>query len=73
MTKLIGLSAIAVILSTVGADAQYQSAYHSAYHGIHRLSPTVDRGAWRLRSNATGWDPSCLNIDLPSEFACSAN
>jgi hypothetical protein len=72
MTKLIGLSAIAVILSTAGADAQHRPAYVTGHYGIHRLSPTADRG-WRLRSNAIGWDPSCFDINLPSMFACSAN
>jgi hypothetical protein len=70
MTKLIGLSAIAIILGTAGADAQYRPAHHTPYYGIHRLSPTVDRGGWRLRNSAIGWDPSCLNINLPSMFAC---
>ena len=33
----------------------------------------VDCNGWRLRSNATGWDNTCLNLDyLPSMYACSA-
>jgi hypothetical protein len=32
----------------------------------------VDCNGWRLRSNATGWDNTCLNLDyLPSMYACS--
>ena len=32
----------------------------------------VDCHGWRLRSNATGWDNTCLNLDyLPSMYACS--
>jgi hypothetical protein len=33
----------------------------------------VDCHGWRLRSNATGWDNTCLNLDyLPSMYACSS-
>jgi hypothetical protein len=33
----------------------------------------VDCRGWRLRSNAIGWDNSCLNLDyLPSMYACSS-
>jgi hypothetical protein len=33
----------------------------------------VDCRGWRLRSNATGWDNTCLNLDyLPSMYACSS-
>ena len=33
----------------------------------------VDCQGWRLRSNATGWDNTCFNLDyLPSQFACSS-
>ena len=32
----------------------------------------VDCNGWRLRSNAAGWDNTCLNLDyLPSMYACS--
>jgi hypothetical protein len=32
----------------------------------------VDCHGWRLRSNVTGWDNSCFNLDyLPSMYACS--
>ncbi len=34
----------------------------------------VDCHGWRLRSNATGWDNSCLNLDyLPSMYACGSS
>ena len=34
----------------------------------------VDCNGWRLRSNAIGWDNTCLNLDyLPSMYACSGN
>jgi hypothetical protein len=34
---------------------------------------TVDCHGWRLRTNATGWDNTCLNLDyLPSMYACSS-
>jgi len=42
---------------------------------LHRTAEgeLVDCQGWRLRSNATGWDNSCFNLDyLPSMFACSA-
>jgi hypothetical protein len=33
----------------------------------------VDCHGWRLRTNATGWDNTCLNLDyLPSMYACSS-
>ncbi len=32
----------------------------------------VDCHGWRLRTNATGWDNTCFNLDyLPSMYACS--
>ena len=71
MTKLIGLSAIVLILGVVGADARHRSANEAAHYGIQRVSPTVERNGWRLTQH--GWDHSCLNINLPEQFACSAN
>jgi hypothetical protein len=71
MTKLISLSAIALILGVVGADARPRPANEAAYNGIQRVSPTVDRAGWRQTQH--GWDHSCFNINLPSQFACSAN
>lgn len=51
-------------------------ARHTSGCPVHRLADgtLVDCQGWRLRSNATGWDNSCFNLDyLPSEFACSGN
>jgi hypothetical protein len=70
-TKLISLSAIVFILGVAGADARHRPANEAAYYGIQRISPTVDRGGWR--QTQSGWDHSCFNINLPSQFACSAN
>jgi hypothetical protein len=69
MTKLIGLAAIVLILGVVGADARHRPANEAAHYGIQRVSPTVDRDGWRLTQH--GWDHSCLNINLPEQFACS--
>jgi hypothetical protein len=71
MTKLISLSAIVLILCVAGADARQRPANGAAHYGIQRVSPTVDRDGWRLTQR--GWDHSCLNINLPSQFACSGN
>jgi hypothetical protein len=80
MRKLIGLSAIVLILSASGAGAQYRAI------ALHHRTPQpgyaerftegrpVGAGGWRLRSNARGWDNTCFDLTyLPSEFACSAN
>jgi hypothetical protein len=73
MTKLIYLSAVAVVLSTAGADARHRYANEPAYYQVYRNAPIVEQDGWRLRGNATGWDHSCLNIAEPAMFACSAN
>jgi hypothetical protein len=70
MTKLISLSAIVLIFGVVGADARHRPANEAAHYGIQRVSPTVD-DVWRLTQH--GWDHSCFNINLPDQFACSAN
>ena len=59
------------------AFAATQSGYHRHYAGRHVYYPgypnRVYAGGWRHRSNARGWDNTCLNAPwLPSEFACSA-
>jgi len=44
------------------------------YYGGGSYGYTGDYGTgWRLRSNAKGWDNTCLDVPwLPSQFACSA-
>jgi hypothetical protein len=64
-----------------GADAHSRTKMHYRHYAkqaygcpLHRAvdGTLVDCQGWRLRNNAIGWDPSCLNLDyLPSEFACS--
>ena len=50
----------------VAGQAHYAvppAGYHGVWYGP----------GWRHRSNAAGWDNSCLDLPwLPSEFACSA-
>ncbi len=47
----------------------HRSIYRHAYHP--RWATTYD--GWRYRSNARGWDNTCINVPwLPSEFACDA-
>ncbi len=47
------------------------SGYYAGYYGAP-YSYGYDNG-WRKRSNARGWDNTCLDLPwLPSEFACSA-
>jgi hypothetical protein len=70
MIKLIGLAAIATILSVTGAEARHRPANETPYNGIQRLSPTVDRDGWRLTPH--GWDHSCFDIG-PAMYACSEN
>jgi hypothetical protein len=71
MMKLIGLSALALILNVTGANARHRPTNETTYYGIQRISPTVDSAGWRLRRS--GWDHSCFGTNLPSQYACSAN
>ncbi len=51
------------------AGGQYRCPVHRTVDGT-----LVDCNGWRLRSNATGWDNTCLNLDyLPSMYACNSN
>ena len=85
--KLVGLAAALAVLATplVGAAAQTRTHHrHYAYRPADR--PLAARywsypgyygygygTGWRQRSNARGWDNTCVNAPwLPSEFACSA-
>ena len=86
--KLIALAAALAIVVTpwVGATAQTRTYHrHYGYRPVYRPVPTgywnypgygfgYGYGAgWRHRSNARGWDNTCLDTPwLPSEFACSA-
>jgi hypothetical protein len=37
------------------------------------VDPAWRPDGWRYRSNARGWDNTCLNLPwLPSQFACSS-
>jgi hypothetical protein len=82
--KLVALAAALAILVTplVGATAQTRP-YHRHYRPLYRPVQTGywnypgygygNNGGWRHRSNARGWDNTCINAPwLPSEFACSA-
>jgi len=86
--KLVALAAALAVLVTplVGAAAQTRTyhrnyAYRPAYRPLaagywnypgYYGGYGYDNG-WRHRSNARGWDNTCINAPwLPSEFACSA-
>ena len=83
--KLVALASALAILVTplVGATAQtrtyhrhyaYRPAYRPYVAGYWNNPGYYGYGTgWRLRSNARGWDNTCLDTPwLPSEFACSA-
>ena len=85
--KLLALAAALAILVTplVGATAQTRTYHrHYAHRPVYRAVPAGYwnypgyygygyGGGWRHRSNARGWDNTCLDLPwLPSEFACSA-
>ena len=81
------LVALAVAVATLVAPLAAQAAQPRHYHWryAHRPLPAgyYNPGyygygsgygtGWRRRSNARGWDNTCLDLPwLPSEFACSA-
>ena len=83
--KAIALSAaFAMLTAPVGATAGQRakmphveaqvyypvpSGFYAGYYGV----PYNYGYGWRHRSNARGWDNTCLNLPwLPSEFACSS-
>jgi hypothetical protein len=81
------LVALAVAVATLVAPlaAQAAQARHYNWRYAHRPLPAgyYNPGyygygygygsGWRRRSNARGWDNTCLDLPwLPSEFACSA-
>jgi hypothetical protein len=85
--KMVALAAAFAVLATplAGAAAQTRT-YHRHYAYWPHSRPYAARylnypaglgygygAGWRLRSNARGWDNSCIDAPwLPSEFACSA-
>ncbi len=85
--KAVALAAALAMLVTplAGATAQTRP-YHRHYGYGHTYRPIPTRywnsgprygygygSGWRHRSNARGWDNTCLDTPwLPSEFACSA-
>lgn len=81
------MAALAIIVTPlVGATAQSRTYHrHFGYRPLYRPVPmgywnypSYSYGygyndGWRLRSNARGWDNTCINAPwLPSQFACSA-
>ncbi len=81
--KLVTLAAAFAMLVTplAGATAQTRTyhrhyAHRPAYAAGYWNNPGYGYGyddGWRHRSNARGWDNTCINAPwLPSEFACSA-
>ena len=72
--KLAVLAAVSAMLAApvfaTAAEAGSRAYHrHFAYRPVYR---TYGNG-WRHRSNARGWDNSCLNLPyLPSQFACDA-
>lgn len=83
--KFVALAAALAMLVTpvVGAAAQTRTYHrHYAYRPAYRPLaagywnyPGYYAGTygWRHRSNARGWDNTCIDAPwLPSEFACSA-
>ena len=80
--NFVALAAGLAILVTPLADATAQTrTYHRHYRPAYRPYPAgywnypgYGYGTgWRHRSNARGWDNTCINAPwLPSEFACSA-
>jgi hypothetical protein len=87
--KAIALAATLAVLAAPLVDAAAQTrthhrhyAYRPGYHPVptgywgYGYGPGYSTGygtGWRRRSNARGWDNTCINAPwLPSEFACSA-
>jgi hypothetical protein len=85
--KLVALAAALAVLAAPlpGAAAQtrtyhrhyaYRPAYRPLAAGYWNYPGYYGYGygtGWRHRSNARGWDNTCLDLPwLPSEFACSA-
>jgi hypothetical protein len=73
--------AVAMLVAPLAAQAAQARHYNWRY--AHRPLPAgyYNPGyygygygsGWRHRSNARGWDNTCLDLPwLPSEFACSA-
>jgi len=62
--------ALAILTAAVALSPSANAAARNYHH--YRTQPIdVDRGGWRLRSNAIGWDNTCFDLGyLPSEFAC---
>ncbi len=49
------------------------AVHRPIYRPIYRPVWAADNSGWRYRSNARGWDNTCINVPwLPSQFACSA-
>ncbi len=74
---LAGLAALFGVLAIPQSDALAQSRTgmhqrHYAYRTQHTFH-TGNYAGWRRRSNARGWDNTCLSgSGLPSMYACSA-
>jgi len=86
--RMLTLAAAAALIAApqLAPDAAAKTKAHKGYAGQRYArgpqygcplrqtinGDIVDCHGWRLRSNATGWDNTCFNLDyLPSMYACS--
>ncbi len=83
MTRTLGVLAASIaLLAAATPGSAFERPTHHRYHvrkpvgcPLRRTigGTIVDCQGWRLRSNATGWDNTCFDLDyLPSMFACSS-